>query len=65
MSIELLKQKGLSIKGILFNGAENKDTESIITDMTGVNVLGRIEELDELNKGVISSIAQDLKTKLI
>ncbi len=65
MSIELLKQKGLSIKGILFNGSENKDTESIITDMTGIPVLGRIEELDELNKGVISSIAQGLKETLI
>tara|TARA_B110000467_G_C18263183_1_gene447579 strand:+ start:428 stop:1045 length:618 start_codon:yes stop_codon:yes gene_type:complete len=65
MSIELLKQKGLSIKGILFNGAENKDTESIISDMTGITVLGRIEDLEELSKEVITSIAQDLKTKLI
>jgi len=65
MSIELLKQKGLSIKGILFNGAENKDSESIISEMTGITVLGRIEDLEELNKEVITSIAQDLKTKLI
>ena len=65
MSIELLKQKGLSIKGILFNGAENKDTESIISDMTSITVLGRIEDLEELSKEVITSIAQDLKTKLI
>jgi dethiobiotin synthetase len=65
MSIELLKQRNISIKGILFNGNENKDTESIITEMTGIKALGRIDELEELNKSVINSVAQDLKEALI
>ena len=65
MSVELLKNRNISIKGILFNGAENKDTESIIQEMTGLTILGRIEELEELNKGVIKSIAQELKNKLL
>ena len=65
MSIELLKQRNIRIKGILFNGKENKDTESIITKMSGVNIIGRIDELDDLNKSVINSIAQNLKNKLI
>lgn len=65
MSIELLKQRNIRIKGILFNGKENKDTESIITKMSGIEVLGRIDELENLNKSVINSIAQDLKNVLI
>jgi len=65
MSIELLKQRNIPIKGILFNGNENKDTESIIKEMTGIEVLGRIDELEDLNKAVINSIAQGLKGALI
>lgn len=65
MSINVLQQKNIPIKGILFNGKENKDTESIITKMSGVNIMGRIDELDDLNKSVINSIAQNLKNKLI
>ena len=65
MSIEALQQRNIPIKGILFNGKENKDTESIITKMSGVNIIGRIDELDHLNKSVINSVAQNLKNKLI
>ena len=65
MSVELLKNRHISIKGILFNGAENKDTESIIHEITGLTILGRIDELERLNKGVIKSIAQELKNKLL
>ena len=42
MSIEALQQKNIPIKGILFNGKENKDTESIITKMSGVNIIGPV-----------------------
>lgn len=65
MSVELVKNRNIFIKGILFNGAENKDTESIIQEITGLTILGRIDELEELNKGVIKSIAQELKNKLL
>ena len=65
MSIEAIQKRNSPIKGILFNGKENKDSESIITKMSGVNIIGRIDELDHLNKSVINSVAQNLKNKLI
>ena len=65
MSIEALQQRNITIKGILFNGKENKDTESIITNMSGLDIIGRINELDDLNKSVINSLAQNLRNKLI
>jgi len=65
MSIEILKQRNIKIKGILFNGDENKDTEAIISKMSGIDILGRIAELTDLNKSTINSVAQNLKNKLI
>ncbi|MDG1849307.1 MAG: dethiobiotin synthase [Flavobacteriales bacterium] len=65
MSIEILKQRNISVKGVLFNGNENKDTESIITEMSGIEVLGRIDELDKLDKSHILSMAEKLKNSLI
>ena len=65
MSIEAIQKRNIPIKGILFNGKENKDSESIITKMSGLNIIGRIDELVDLNKSVINSVAQNLKNKLI
>ena len=65
MSIEVLKQRNITIKGILFNGKENKDTESIIKKMSGIEVIGRIDEFDNLNQHLINSIAEELRNKLI
>lgn len=64
MSIALLKQRNIPIKGILFNGDENQDTESIIKKMSGVPIIGRIDELSDINKSTINSIAKNLKNKL-
>ena len=65
MSIGVLKQRNITIKGILFNGKENKDTESIIKKMSGIEVIGRIDEFDNLNQHLINSIAEELRNKLI
>lgn len=61
MSIEILKNNNIPIKGILFNGEENKETEDIIVKMTGINVLGRIEIIKKLNKKKIDDIAKKIK----
>ena len=61
MSIEILKNNNIPIKGILFNGEENKETEDIIVKMTGINVLGRIEIIKNLNKKKIDDIAKKIK----
>lgn len=61
MSIEILKNNNIPIKGILFNGEENKETEDIIVKMTGINVLGRIEIIKNLNKKKIDDVAKKIK----
>ena len=64
MTAAILKQRGIVVKGILFNGTENKDTESIIKKMSGLEILGRIDELKELTAEQINIQAQKLKAVL-
>lgn len=64
LSIEALLKRGITIKGIIFNGAENKDTESIILSMTGINLLGRVKEEEVFNKAIILKYTQQFKTVL-
>lgn len=61
LSIEALQQRNIPIKGIIFNGSENKDTESIILSQTGIPNLGRIPNIKEVNKTSINAIAQNFK----
>ena len=61
LSVESLQKRGLSIKGILFNGKENKETEQIILSKTGLPSLGRIPTLKSINKDTIKTVAQHFK----
>ena len=61
LSIEALKNRKIPIKGILFNGDENKDTENIILSKSGLNNLGRIPTLKTVDKTSIKEIAEQLK----
>lgn len=65
LTIELLKSKGINIAGIIFNGEENIETQTIIEKMTGVNVIGRVEKESVLNKEVILRYANLFREKLI
>ena len=68
MSIKLLQQRGLDI-ALVFSGNEHPSTESIITQMTGVPVIGRINEEAAFDKIVIKKYAdlfeKNLKSFLI
>ena len=63
MSIELLKNRNHKVS-IIFNGPENKTTESIISKMTNINVIGRIDEEKNITKKIISKYAKAFKANL-
>ncbi|MEH6407362.1 MAG: AAA family ATPase, partial [Leeuwenhoekiella sp.] len=65
LTIEKLKQSGNNIHGILFSGSEIESTESIIAKMSGVTILGRIDEEPYFDKMVVKEYAELLKEKLI
>lgn len=58
MSVELLKQRGISIKGIVFVGDEHPTTESIILKSTGLPMIIRIPMTDEVNKDFVMEQAK-------
>jgi len=60
MTIQLLQQKGFDI-AVMFNGAENKTSEGIIEKMTGVTVLGRIDDEPYFDKNVVKEYAEKFK----
>lgn len=55
LSIEMLKSKGLKVSGIIFNGEENKETESFILNYTKLKCLGRIQQHQEITKEIVLS----------
>ena len=64
LSVNELKRRNLQIMGILFIGNEHPTTESIIAKMTGVRILGRIDEVEEVNKEMVSHFANKLREEL-
>lgn len=60
LSVEVLKQKGVKIKGLIFNGESNPESERIIQKLTGLKVIGKIPKAQELNKQFILESAKTL-----
>ena len=61
LSVEVLKHKGVNIKGLIFNGESNPESERIIQKLTGLKVIGNIPRADELNKQFVIESAKTLK----
>jgi dethiobiotin synthetase len=57
LTIEALKNRGINIAGIIFNGNENLPTETIILNTTQLKCIGRIEEEPYFDQNVISEYA--------
>ena len=64
LTIEGLKSRNLTIHGILFSGAEHPTTEAIIEKMSGVPILGRIEEEPYFDQNVVREYAELIKNVL-
>ena len=61
LSVEALKIREIAIKGIIFNDAENVETESVILEMTGLNCLGRVGVIEDLSKESVAKYAENFK----
>lgn len=65
LTVEALKQRNITIAGIIFNGTENKATESIILSKTEVNFVGRIDEEAYFDQSVIKYYAALFRENLL
>lgn len=64
LTIALLKSRDLKIAGILFSGEEHPTTERIIARMSGVPILGRIDEEPYIDHHVVAEYAERLREVL-
>ena len=64
LTVEALKNRNHTIAGIIFSGEEHPTTEAIITKMTNVPIIGRIDEEPYFDEQVISEYASLFKEKL-
>jgi dethiobiotin synthetase len=60
LTINTLKQNQIKIKGIIFSGDENLETQRYILQYTNVNDLGRIPFIENLNKEEIIKAGENL-----
>jgi dethiobiotin synthetase len=64
LTVEMLKQKGIEISGLIFSGDENFASENIIIKHTDIPVIGRIDEEKSIDKQVIKKYANLFRSKL-
>ncbi len=61
----VLKDRGIKVKGIIFNGEEIEGTEDIILKHTGYTCLGRIDEEEVIDRVMVSRYAHQLRQTLL
>lgn len=64
LSVEALKSRGHKCFGIIFNGEKNEETENVILKISGVRLLGRIENEPYFDKNVVKEYAEEFRKKL-
>jgi dethiobiotin synthetase len=57
LTVNEIKRRGLKVKGIIFNGEENKDTESIILKRSGYKCLLKIKPETKVDQEMITKYA--------
>lgn len=64
LSLEVLKQRGIRVAGIIFNGPENAASENLILYYSGLPCLAKITHQPEINKNAIARLAIEVKETL-
>ncbi|CAH0150513.1 ATP-dependent dethiobiotin synthetase BioD [Pedobacter sp. Bi27] len=60
LSVNLLKQYEIPIKGIIFNGDENVETERYIQQYTKIKKLGNVPSFSDIDKEKVKAAGQNL-----
>ncbi|MFN6944411.1 MAG: dethiobiotin synthase [Cytophagaceae bacterium] len=60
LTINELKRRNVKVKGVIFNGSENKATEEYILNYSGYRCLLKIRPEPEINAGVVNKYALKL-----
>ncbi len=60
LSVDNLKHQGIEVKGIVFNGTPNPESEDIILKYSGFKQLLRIPQLKKVNREVVRKLGDEL-----
>lgn len=64
LTVQLLKQRNLTVIGIIFNGKSNPESERIILKHSGYKTIWHIKEETEINSDILNTYAEKIKQKL-
>jgi len=65
LSINALKESNINIAGIIFNGEETPTTQSIIEQMGEVPIIGRVEQMETIDRENITKEANKIHHSLM
>jgi dethiobiotin synthetase len=65
LSIDALKNRGISVLGIIFNGSQNVETEQYVLNYSGLKCLGRIQQHQSINKVIVLSYKHKFSSLLV
>ncbi|CAI2765834.1 dethiobiotin synthase [Flavobacterium collinsii] len=65
LTIEAIQNRGFEVAGIIFSGNENKSTESLILNKTGIKCIGRIDDEPYFDQNVIREYADLFRENLL
>lgn len=60
LTVNELKNRGLKTKGIIFNGASNLESENYILNYTGLQCLGKVPMMENINRDGIKEAGKHL-----
>ena len=60
LTVSALRSQGVAVAGVLFNGDQNEETESVILGMSGLPSLGRIPVMEVLTTESVESVAHGI-----
>jgi len=63
LSAEVLKMNNIEVKGLIFNGEQNKYSEDFILNYTKLECLGRVPFEENINKNVVRKYAEQFRGK--
>jgi dethiobiotin synthetase len=58
LSVAILKQYGINMEGIIFNGKTDVDSEQYILQYTGIKLLGKLPDFESIDKQPIMEAGQ-------
>lgn len=60
LSVDAIRSRGIEIKGLVFNGETNEESENFLEKRTGLRILLKIRQEKEITPKVIEEYAKDL-----